>query len=94
MKKQKGIEPINITNVRVGRATRTSYSHKIADARKERKRDEGEVRDAAWRRLGIEAQLKSLSARRGESRKQTKRLTGLDLSANNAYAKLKREGQF
>jgi hypothetical protein len=43
-------------------------------ADRERRREEGETRNAAWRALSKEQQVASLLGRRGESRRQLAKL--------------------
>jgi hypothetical protein len=43
---------------------------------KDERRAEGEARNAEWRKLSVDEQVRSLIGRRGESKKQLKRLQG------------------
>jgi hypothetical protein len=72
--------------------TRAYYTHALADRAKERRHQEGEVRNAAWRSLTPEEQLRTLAKRPGESRRQVVRIAGYDMSAAEAVALFDEKG--
>jgi hypothetical protein len=53
------------------------YSHAKADAAKDKRRAEGEVRNAAWRRLSRSEKLVELHGRPGECARQIKNLNSI-----------------
>ena len=50
------------------------YSHKKADARRERKKYEANLRNTTWKQLSPKQKLESLAKRRGESKQQIARI--------------------
>lgn len=59
-----------------GRKVRASYSHAIADAKKERKRNEAEARNSVYRSLSVEDTLNRIALRPGESKRERARIEG------------------
>jgi len=59
------------------------YSQIKADARRDRKRQEAEQRQAAHDALTTEEKLAKCNARRGSSARETERLTGVPLKSSD-----------
>lgn len=70
---------------------RSVYSHRIADQQKDKRREEGLLRNAEFVLLSLKDKLTTLASRPGESRKQVKKLTGWNLSAQEALKKANAE---
>jgi hypothetical protein len=63
------------------RRGREHYSHVKADARKERRREEAEDRQAKYDSLSASAKIALVKSRRGESKRELARLTQLEAKA-------------
>jgi hypothetical protein len=70
---------------------REIYSHRVSDQLKEQRRVEGKKRNEAWEGLATEEKLEILAKRPGESRRQVFKLTGTDMSAQEALEKIRAE---
>ena len=71
---------------------RAYYSHVLADKARDERRSEGDARNAKWRALTPEQQIRSLATRPGNSRKQVRRITGQDLSAAEVVDLIDKKG--
>ena len=75
MKETSSTKKTASTGMRVGKIS--GYTHKKADARKNKRRDEAEDRQAQYNELTVNEKIAHAKSHRGESKKQIARLIKL-----------------